>query len=167
MNKRFSKTTVFLMRSTFIFAICACLFNALLIASPGNAQKLKETKISIQFSGETLDECVKQIGIKTAIQFAFNPEELNVFNSAKVKFKKISVQDILEKLLKNTSLSFTEIGSKVVIYNITNQAALMPIKVLLDQVSLFTISGTILNEKGELSVSRLTRAVWRLSTNLR
>ena len=149
MNKRFSKTTVFLMRSTFIFAICACLFNALLIASPGNAQKLKETKISIQFSGETLDECVKQIGIKTAIQFAFNPEELSVFNAAKVKFKKISVQDILEKLLKNTSLSFTEIGSKVVIYNITNQAALMPIKVLLDQVSLFTISGTILNEKGE------------------
>ena len=149
MNKRFSKTIVFLMRSTFIFAICTCLLNALLIASPSHAQKLKETKISIQFSGETLDECVKLIGQKTDIQFAFNPEELSVFNSSKLKFKKTSVQDVLEKLLKNTSLSFAELGSKVVIYNSKNQAGSTPIKVLLNLAPPFTISGTILNEKGE------------------
>ena len=149
MNKRFSKTTVFLMRSTFIVAICTCLLNALLIASPSKAQKLKETKISIQFSGETLDECVKQIGLKTDIQFAFNPEELIVFNSSKLKFKKTSVQDVLERLLKNTSLSFAELGSKVVIYKNANQEGSTPIKVLLNLAPPFTISGTILNEKGE------------------
>ncbi len=149
MNKKFSKTTVFLMRSTFIFAICICLLNALLIASPGNAQKLKETKISIHFRGETLDKCVKQIGLMTDIQFAFNPEELIIFNAAKLKFKKTSVQDVLEKLLKNTSLSFAELGSKVVIFNNKNPVGSMPLKVLLNLAPPFTITGTILNEKGE------------------
>ena len=151
MNKKFSKTTVFLMRSTFIFALCICLFNALLVASPGYAQKLKETKISIQFSGQSLDECVKQIGIKTNIQFAFNPEELKIFNSSNLKFKKTSVQDVLERLLKNTSLLFAELGSKVVIYSTTNQSDLMQIKFLVNPSDdpLPFISGTILNEKGE------------------
>ena len=149
MNKSFSKTTVFLMRSTFIFAICICLFDALIIASPGNAQKLKDTKISIQFSGQTLDECVKQIGMKTDIQFAFNPDELIVFNSSKLAFKKASVHDVLEKLLKNTSLSFAELGSKVVIYTINNQDDSKPITVLFNVAPPVLIQGTILNEKGE------------------
>ncbi len=151
MINRLSKTTVFLMRSTFIFALCTCFFNALLVASPGYAQKLKETKISIQFSGQTLDECVKQIGIKTNIQFAFNPEELKIFNSSNLKFKKTSVQDVLERLLKNTSLLFAELGSKVVIYSTTNQSDLTQVKFLLNPSDdpLLPISGTILNEKGE------------------
>ncbi|CAN5332109.1 TonB-dependent receptor [soil metagenome] len=151
MINRLSKTTVFLMRSTFIFALCTCFFNALLVASPGYAQKLKESKISIQFSGQTLDECVKQIGIKTDIQFAFNPEELKIFNSSNLKFKKTSVQDVLERLLKNTSLSFAELGSKVVIYSTTNQSELTQIKFLLNPSDdpFLPISGTILNAKGE------------------
>lgn len=126
-----------------------CLFNALLIASPGYAQKLKETKISIRFSGETLNECIKQIGKSTDIQFAFNPEELNIFNAASFKVRKTSVQEVLEQLLKNTNLSFVEVGTKVVIYN--NTVSSTPINVLANAEipAPIPISGTIVNEKGE------------------
>jgi TonB-dependent starch-binding outer membrane protein SusC len=156
MMKRFSKTTVFFMRSTFIFALCICLCNALLIASPGLAQKLKETKISIRFKAEPLDVCIKKIGLKTDIQFAFNPAELNEVNSETVSFKKTAVQDILERLLKGTNLSFSELGNKVVIFNTLKSTSSVAVENLSSQplhsltpLPPVTVTGTTLNDKGE------------------
>jgi TonB-dependent starch-binding outer membrane protein SusC len=156
MMKRFSKTTVFLMRSTFIAAVCICLCNALLIASPGLAQKLKETKISISFKGEPLDVCIKKIGSKTDIQFAFNPAELKQVNAEKNNFKKTSVQQILEWLVKGTNLSFSELGNKVVIYNtLNNTASSLAANISADPLSPLIyspfkiITGSIVNEKGD------------------
>lgn len=144
------------MRTTFIIALSVCLCNALLIASPGLAQKLKETKISISFKGEPLDECIKKIGLKTDIQFAFNPAELNEVNTEKINFKKTSVQDILVRLLKGTNLSFSELGNKVVIYNSLNNTASAVVENLttyrpsqMPYSPPIILKGSILNEKGE------------------
>jgi TonB-dependent starch-binding outer membrane protein SusC len=156
MMKKFSTTTVFLMRSTFIIALCICLCNALLVASPGLAQKLKETKISIRFKAEPLDICIKKIGLKTDIQFAFNPAELSVVNSETVNFKKTAVQDILERLLKGTNLSFSELGNKVVIFNTLKAASSVVVENLsshpshlLPPLPPVILTGTTLNDKGE------------------
>jgi TonB-dependent starch-binding outer membrane protein SusC len=156
MMKRFSKTTVFLMRSTFIVALCICLCDALLIASPVVAQKLKETKISISFKGEPLDVCIKKIELKTDIQFAFNPAELSQVNTEKINFKKTSVQKILEWLVKGTDLSFSELGNKVVIYNtLSNTTTSISEKIpgyhqpIVAYYPPGIITGTILNEKGD------------------
>ncbi len=149
MNERFSKTTVFLMRSTFIFAINVCLLNALLFASPGLGQKLKETKISIRFNGENLDECVKQISKKTNIQFAFNPDELKEIKSEKFYFRKASVQDIMEQLLKKSDLSFAEMAGKVVIYGRFHLDNSLVVENLIALSAAGLITGTILNDKGE------------------
>ncbi len=135
------------MRSSLLFAMYTCLLPALLLASPGYTQKLKETKVSIQFSGETLDKCVKRIGLKTNIQFAFNPDELVIFNSSKLKFTKVSVENVLEKLLKNTGLSFAELGNNIIIYN--SKKHVESVKISLNQTPPFTVYGTVLNEKGE------------------
>ena len=149
MYEKFSKTTVFLMRSTFFIAVAICLFDVLLIASPGLAQKLKETKISIKFSGQSLEDCIKQIGVKTDIQFAFNPAELKGISSIYIKFKKTSVQQVLETLLKNTMLSFAELSGKVVIYSIASRDGSVTIQSITDLSPPGLISGIILNEKGE------------------
>lgn len=149
MYEKFSKTTVFLMRSTFFIAVAICLFDVLLIASPGLAQKLKETKISIKFSGQSLEDCIKQIGVKTDIQFAFNPAELKGISSINIKFKKTSVQQVLETLLKNTMLSFAELSGKVVIYSIASRDGSVTIRSITDLSPPGLISGIILNEKGE------------------
>lgn len=105
------------MRSTFIFAICNCLFSAILIASPAFSQKLSETKVSIDFKGETLNNCIKQIEQKTDIQFVFNPDDLKAESSLLFKFKQTSVKEILSVLLENSNLKFEEFGGKIVIYN--------------------------------------------------
>ena len=147
--KKLSKTTVFLMRSTFIVAVSICLCNALLLASPGLSQKLKETKISIRFKGESLDECIKQIGLKTDIQFAFNPAELQEINSDNVNFRRKSVQEVLENLLKQTDLSFSEYGSKVVIYNIQYNNATVALQNIFNSLPPTLITGKITNDKGE------------------
>ena len=153
MRKRLSKKTVFIMRSTFIVAICICLCNALLVASPSLAQKLKETKISISFKGEPLDVCIKKINLETDIQFAFNPAELKHVYAEKIDFKQTSVQQILERLVKGTNLSFSESGNKVVIYNTLNKAtSSLTKKVVTPSVlrsAIYPITGVIVNDKGD------------------
>jgi TonB-linked SusC/RagA family outer membrane protein len=146
--KKLSKTTIFLMRSTFFIALTICLCNVLLIASPGSAQKLKETKISISFNGESLDQCIKEIELKSSLQFAFNPAELKVVKAGNLNFKNKSVQDVLAKLLKRTNLSVTEYGEKVVIYNNLVTDGALPSTSSLNLPPI-VVSGKILNEKGE------------------
>ena len=141
------------MRSTFIVAICICLCNALLVASPSLAQKLKETKISVSFKGEPLDVCIKKINLATDIQFAFNPAELKHVYAEKIDFKQTSVQQILERLVKGTNLSFSESGNKVVIYNTLNKATSSSTKQGFTPSVLksapYPITGVIVNDKGD------------------
>ena len=85
MNQNFNKSFLFIMRSSFIFAICNCFFSALIIASPVFSKKLELSKVSINFNGEPLEECLKQIESKTSIHFVFNPDELKDIKSNLLK----------------------------------------------------------------------------------
>ena len=163
MNQKFISSIVFLMRSTFIFTICNCLFSAILIASPAFSQKLGETKVTIDFKEKTLNDCIKQIEQKTAIQFAFNPEDLKTESLPSFKFKQISVKEILSVLLENSNLAFEEAGGKIVIFNnpkniitdlriseiTANEIAKVSLNSTNEIAQQNTITGIIVDAKGE------------------
>ena len=84
-------------------------------AAPQNRKKLPDIKISISFYNDRLDSSISRIHAGSGIDFAYNPEELKDYHVGIVSFQKTAVSVILNQLLQNTGLRYTEVGSLVVV----------------------------------------------------
>ena len=104
---KYSRKTFLIMRLT-AFLILA---TALQVAAKGYSQE----KVSVNFENVRLDKALKEVERKSSFHFVYS--NLILTDKSKVTFhaKDIMVAELLEKLLKNTGLTFSVMGNNLVV----------------------------------------------------
>lgn len=153
--------------SCLTFSIVCILYSSLL-ASPGMAQRLEQSKIDIHiYRGSRLADIVKQIEVASGLSFAYNPDLLQGRNLILTgDFQKEPVRTLLDKL----GFSVTEKSGYVILNNIAfvkperiisgvvRDTTGMPIPGVTVKV-LGTTSGTITDGKGGYRIEVANDAV--------
>jgi TonB-linked SusC/RagA family outer membrane protein len=129
------------MRITFLIYTIIISGAGVLIAAPTTGQ-IFEKRVSVSFRNETLSSSVKKIEEAGHIDFAYDPELVNLTN-VKIKggtFNNERLATVLKKLFTNTLIGFKEeVEGTVTLYK----------KELPPKAAPGKISGKILDEKGE------------------
>jgi TonB-linked SusC/RagA family outer membrane protein len=129
------------MRITFLIYTIIISGAGVLIAAPTTGQ-IFEKRVSVSFRNETLSSSVKKIEEAGHIDFAYDPELVNLTN-VKIKggtFNNERLATVLKKLFANTSIGFKEeVEGTVTLYK----------KELPPKAAPGKISGKIVDEKGE------------------
>ncbi|MFK7809408.1 MAG: TonB-dependent receptor [Saprospiraceae bacterium] len=68
-----------------------------------------------------LDKALNRLSKRSKISIAFSDNLISPYTRVSVKFKKKTVQYILEYLLRNTGLSFKVVGDQVVLFKVSNR----------------------------------------------
>ena len=110
-----------------------------LSASTGNAQSLSEVRLTTSFPEQTLQAAFTTIEKQTDFRFAYRNELIaNVRHSA-FQSANLSVNEIMDRLLAGTTLSYKQVNNSIIIIKATSNAS---IKVKA------SISGTVVDETG-------------------
>lgn len=129
------------MRITFLIYTIVIAGAGVLIAAPTTGQ-IFEKRVSVSFRNETLSSSVKKIEQAGHIDFAYDPELVNL-TEVKIKggtFNDERLATVLKKLFANTQIGFKEeVEGTVTLYK----------KELLSKVAPGKISGKVVDEKGE------------------
>lgn len=117
------------------------LFSFPAIANVAAAQDIKETRVSVAFSGETLDKAFNKLENISKVKFAYDAEKLglNKYNAIKRSFTSAKLADVLGILLSNTDIAYKEVAGSILLYT----------KKVVQVQQPGRISGKIVDDKGE------------------
>ncbi len=144
------------------FIILSVLFTGLQLTMAYNShgQSLKDVKVRLEVSDEELPEIFKIIESQTSFHFAFNPVVAAKYK-ASLERSLITVEEALQKVLKDTPLKYNLIGDKILITKDLSNSTMKPLsvlpisflgrKILSDKFAL-DISGTVIDEKGNILI---------------
>ncbi|MEM9545820.1 MAG: TonB-dependent receptor [Bacteroidota bacterium] len=129
--------TNYTMRITTFFFFLLCLNTALAQSS------ILDQKITIEFKNDALDQALKKIQSSSDVIMSFDK---NILPAIKIDqtFTNRSIEDILNKLLEETNLSFKLINKTVVIVKSDSQGAVMQ-----KEIEKYTLSGHIYDESNK------------------
>jgi TonB-linked SusC/RagA family outer membrane protein len=97
-----------------IIASLLCTAN-LLVASPGNAQILKETKVTVGLRDESLKNAFAQIEKQTSFRFAYVESQINPYKKITLPLRSRSLLTTLEILFDNTLLEYSVRNNTIVV----------------------------------------------------
>lgn len=106
--KRFTKRSI-------ILVIMLITSTQLLFAVSANGQLINQ-KITISFKKSSLISSIKKIEHDHKIKFSYSSTDLKAFEVNALNYKNETLKKILEDLLKDTNLRFTEAKTSIVIY---------------------------------------------------
>ncbi|WP_228491944.1 SusC/RagA family TonB-linked outer membrane protein [Prolixibacter sp. NT017] len=92
-------------------AIMTLLFSVTTMASVYS----QSTKLSVEVHNTTLAEVFEKLSAQSDFQFIYNDEEVAVVKNITANFKNLTVEQILDKVLKNYDLSYKIVNNVVVI----------------------------------------------------
>lgn len=104
---RYSPQTFLIMRLTIFFILSTMLQ----VSAKGYSQE----KVSVNFENVRLDKALKEVERKSSFYFVYSNLILTDKNRVTLRAKDIGVAELLEKLLKNTGLTFNVIGNNLVV----------------------------------------------------
>ncbi|MBO9562963.1 MAG: TonB-dependent receptor [Niastella sp.] len=97
-----------------IIASLLCTAN-LLVASPGNAQILKETKVTVGLRDESLKNAFAQIEKQTSFRFAYVESQITPYKKITLPLRSRSLLSTLEILFDNTLLEYSVRNNTIVV----------------------------------------------------
>jgi TonB-dependent starch-binding outer membrane protein SusC len=97
-----------------IIASLLCTAN-LLVASPGNAQILKETKVTVGLRDESLKNAFAQIEKQTSFRFAYVESQITPYKKITLPLRSRSLLTTLEILFDNTLLEYSVRNNTIVV----------------------------------------------------
>ncbi len=97
-----------------IIASILCTAN-LLVASPGNAQILKETKVTVGLRDGSLKNAFAQIEKQTTFRFAYVESQINPYKKISLPLRNRSLLATLEILFDNTLLEYSVRNNTIVV----------------------------------------------------
>lgn len=104
------------MKYSFLTFSILCTFFGSLIASPGMAQKLDKSRVSLKISKDkSTSRILKEIEISTGLQFIYNPDALL---ESKREVNETFKNEKVEAILKKLGFSCTEKGNYIILKSI-------------------------------------------------
>lgn len=111
------------------------------LANAAKAQEIKDTPVTVAFTGESLDKAFNKLENISKVKFAYDAEKLglNRYKSVKRSFTFAKLADVLGILLSNTDIAYKEVAGSILLYTKKVVHAQQPGR----------ISGRIVDDKGE------------------
>lgn len=106
------------MRLGFILAVLGCT-SQLLLANSTKGQTIDEITVSVNVNNQPLLTALKQIEQQTVFRFAYNKQLVAAAKPVTVFSRTGSVRNTLDRLLKNSGLSYRQLDNKIIIYQQT------------------------------------------------
>ncbi len=133
--------------SGILVAIC-CGGLQMLMAGPGKAQGLNDVKITLELKNESLKSAFAKIEKQTDFRFAYNRKQVDHYRDINLPKDDYALQNLLDKLLDNTDLSYRLIRNKIIVFQKDKEGPVFAgTEIILPQDG--SIKGKITNEKGE------------------
>jgi TonB-linked SusC/RagA family outer membrane protein len=86
-----------------------------LLAYSGESQILKKTNVTFQFKGGSLDAAISELQKASRVAFAYDRQMLSQYQVGSFVVRKENLENVLQKLLKNKPLDYSEVNRVVVI----------------------------------------------------
>ncbi|HXO76334.1 MAG TPA: carboxypeptidase-like regulatory domain-containing protein, partial [Puia sp.] len=103
------------MRTGVLFLVILGTTAQLLTASPSKSQDISKVKIKMELKHESLVQAFQKIESLSVFRFMYRSKEVQDVRDLDMDYGEHSVQDVLNQLLSNTSLTFRQIGNQVLI----------------------------------------------------
>ncbi|OOQ59146.1 TonB-dependent receptor [Mucilaginibacter pedocola] len=146
--------------STFLIALVlnTCV---VLNAAPVAAQRVSDTKVTVNFGKQNLANSIQQLQNITGLSFAYNKDLFGGVNTPAVSFQNAPLNTVLDKLLANTDFSYSVVNGNITISR--DQAKvnrrLAPGRLagkITDAKSNETLPGVTVTAKGPVTLSTVT-----------
>ncbi|MFT4023144.1 MAG: TonB-dependent receptor plug domain-containing protein [Flavihumibacter sp.] len=146
-----------------------------ILASPASGQSIEDVYVKIELRNESIIQAFQKIESQSRFRFMYRREDLQQFSILNMPYTEKTVADVLKALLANTSLSFKQSNSQILIVpaegkiadlqaDAAEAPAPVPVKgkvtnakgeplVAVSVTIKGTNVGTSTNEKGEFSLS--------------
>lgn len=131
--RRVTQTHCLAMKLTFMLTF----FFSIPVFSVGYCQK---DNITLEVKDRMVEEIVKQVREMTGYKFLFNHEDLKTAGSKSCQFRNSTIRQVMDELLKGTSLTYELRNDVIVIVPVTAQEP---------EKKNITVTGTVRNAQGE------------------
>lgn len=108
------------------------------------AQKIDEVYVRVSFDKEQLIDVLKEIEVQSEFHFTVHENENYLSKAVSAQYSKVSVEDLLKDISRQTGLSFQQVNNNISI----NSTRLLADPLAVD-VDLITVSGNVVDESGE------------------
>ncbi len=122
-----------------------------IIASPGNAQKMSIEKIhlSISTNHATIEQVFDKVEHTTDFSFAFNKSILKRQKEFSMNFDQVSLADLLRFISKKADLRFKRVDETIHVYKKNSSKGVLSEHILIDDKRYAIISGRVTDETSE------------------
>lgn len=110
----------------------------------GQGQILKETNVTINLKGGSLESAIRELQQSTKVTFAYDKQLLSSYPIGNYSFSNERLDMVLSKLFQHKQLGFQEVNDIVVISKLAEGEVAPPVK-----RADIIISGTVLDENGK------------------
>ena len=134
-------------RLAFAASLALMLVSAVAMALPGSAQVLKKVVRQLQVPAGSLSSALKKLETTAGISLAYDETALQKVSVTSGTYKASAVEDILQALLRNTSLTFEERYNTILIYD---KEMLQHSSAQQQVAEKITLAGTVADKNGPL-----------------
>lgn len=148
---------VLIMRMSFLMISILAFSAQVLMAKNTAGQSIEETFIILELKNESLTAAFKKIEKLTDYLFAYQRQQVSGYKVSIEKAKR-TVSSTLDLLLKNTDLSFRQVGNSIIIYQKNGKAIVSFTNDIGKPVGVAdtTISGVVINEESDQPVENVS-----------
>ena len=104
-----------------------------------------DSLISIKVKGKPLGEVLQEIEEDVNYNFSYNPDLISTQKQIKKDYKDISLQEILDDLIHDSTLTYVEIDKQIVIYKRNKIQSLQSVQIKNHLDSIITINGHVMD----------------------
>ncbi|HKZ68195.1 MAG TPA: carboxypeptidase-like regulatory domain-containing protein, partial [Chitinophagaceae bacterium] len=148
---------VLIMRVSFFMMSILAFSTQILLAKNTAGQSIEETFITLELKNESLTTAFKKIEKLTDYLFAYQRQQVDGYKVS-IERAKRSVSSTLQLLLKNTELSFRQVGNSIIIYQ-KNGKAIVSFNNEMEKLTAFAdtiVSGVVINEETNQPVDNVS-----------
>lgn len=110
--------TIKLLMRAGLFHVFLLLFSMqLLMAHSGKSQSLDSIEVTVESRNENLKKLFRKIEKQTGLMFAYQPQQVDVYDRIELPMQTRSVKATLDMALQGTHLAYRQVNSNVIIFN--------------------------------------------------
>ncbi|MDN5211377.1 SusC/RagA family TonB-linked outer membrane protein [Fulvivirgaceae bacterium BMA12] len=99
----------------FYGVVLQCFFFSMLLASNGEAQKMKNINLSVDWKEVSLEKAFESIEQLTGFSFLYNPKSIKKIDAISFDSQQTSLKDLLVYLAKENKLRFKRINNTIIV----------------------------------------------------
>ena len=119
-----------------------------ILASPASGQSIEDVYVKIELHNESIVQAFHKIESQSRFRFMYRREDLQQFRSINMAYAEKSVAEVLKALLANSTLSFKQLNSQILIVPADGKIPAMTADAD-EAVAPVPVKGKVTNAKGE------------------